>query len=317
MNKFFYALLGFAFTFSVFAAAESPINLGRLSANFEEKIPDEQPVTILMTGDIMLGRYIATLRTRNGGDFPFTNMPEIIEKAKTLASVNNLDLVAANLEGPIVEDQVAYGDMVFRFAPEVSTLLKKVGFTTVSLANNHTYNQKRAGLTETKNWLSKAGINSFGVPDSATDPASFLSYEINGHKIGFLGLNDVDFKVDEETTLAKIKELDTQVDYLIIGIHWGIEYKKTANEHQVDLAHQFIDSGADFIWGTHPHVVQNSEIYNGKSIYYSLGNFVFDQYWSAETQKGLVVVAKLSKDKIETFEMPIEIVNKGEPNLAE
>ena len=71
-----------------------------------------------MTGDIMLGRYIATLRERNGEDFPFTYMPDLIARAKSDLDVEKIDIIAGNLEGPIVEDQIAYGDMVFRFDPK-------------------------------------------------------------------------------------------------------------------------------------------------------------------------------------------------------
>lgn len=316
MKKLFLSLLFLTVPFSIFSAREiSTIEQGEtFNINFDEKSGLETPpVSIIMTGDIMLGRYIATLRARNGGDFPFTYMPDIIARAKSDLGVEKIDLIAANLEGPIVEKQLAYGDMIFRFDPEVATLLKKVGFTTLQLANNHTYNQKKAGLTETEDWLKKAGLDYFGLPD---EPSGFLSYEINGQKIGFLGLDDVDYKLDPDQVEAKIKELDPQVDFLIIGVHWGVEYKATASENQIALAHMFIDSGADFVWGTHPHVVENSEVYNGKIIYYSLGNFVFDQYWSKETQKGLVLALKIDKGEVTVKEIPVNLVNKGEPQPA-
>lgn len=314
MNKVLIPFLVASTVFSVTVAHNEEVQLDKVEATeAEEKVGEQDPVVMLFTGDIMLGRYIATLRSRNGGDFPFTYMPEILSAGKTAIGEDEIDLVIANLEGPVVETQVAYGDMVFRFDPEIATLLKKVGFTTVSLANNHTFNQKRAGYTETRDWLSKAGIDSFGQPDTVDAEWSTKTYEIDGVTVGFLGLNDVDFKLDSAYTLSKIAELDKQVDFLIIGIHWGIEYQKTANASITALAHGFVDNGADMIWGHHPHVVQNWEVYNNAPIYYSLGNFVFDQYWSAETQKGLVVVAKIEEGLITTKEFAIDIVNKGEP----
>lgn len=316
MKKLLLTLLILTVPFSIFSAREVSLSefAKTLSINLEEKSGLETPpVSIIMTGDIMLGRYIATLRERNGEDFPFKYMPDLIARAKSDLDVEKIDIIAGNLEGPIVEDQIAYGDMVFRFDPEVATLLKKVGFTTFQLANNHTYNQKKAGLAETQEWLEKAELDSFGAPDSST---GFIAYEINGQKIGFLGLDDVDYKIDETAVQNQIKELDPLVDFLIIGVHWGIEYKATASDNQVALAHMFIDSGADFIWGTHPHVVENSEVYNGKTIYYSLGNFVFDQYWSKETQKGLVLAVKLDHGVVTVKEIPVNLVNKGEPQPA-
>ena len=312
--------------FSVWAASTpGSTKAVTLSESWEDKqvspeLTESQPVHLLLAGDIMLGRYIATLRQRNGGDFPFSHMPELLKTVEEKLGTDHLDVVAANLEGPIVEKQVAWGDLVFRFDPEVAPLLKKVGFTLFQMSNNHSYNQTRAGFTETQSHLHDAGLDYFGLPDTVSDPSSFISYDFNGTTVGFLGLNDTDFKLDEAATLAKIKELDAQVDALIIGIHWGIEYRTQNTAHQQELAHAFIDSGADFIWGTHPHVVENSEVYNGKTIYYSLGNFVFDQYFSQNVKHGLVlgltVTPATSAEQNTTLtavEIPIELVNGGEP----
>jgi len=279
-----------------------------------QKEGEAQPVNILMAGDIMLGRYIATLREKKGGDFPFTHMPEIIAAVEKALGTDHLDIVAANLEGPIVETQVAWGDLVFRFDPSVAELLKKVGFTTFQTSNNHTFNQMRAGFDETLNRLTAVGIQAFGHPDTPDGPSSLISYDFNGTSVGFLGLNDTDFKLDLPAAEAKIKAAKTTVDVLIIGIHWGIEYKTTASTQQVELAHALIDAGADFIWGTHPHVVENHEVYNGKNIYYSLGNFVFDQYFSADVKKGLVLGLRIDPDgTLTSVEVPVDLVDGGEP----
>lgn len=293
------------------------LNGNKAEEEWEAKQGEEDPIAVLMTGDMMLGRYIATLRERNGGDFPFTYMPEVIDAVETALNVDKLDIIAGNLEGPIVEQQVAYGDLVFRFAPEVAPLLKKVGFTTLQLSNNHTFNQTRAGFTETVNHLHNAGVDGFGHPDTVNGEWSVLRYDFNRTSLAFLGFNDTDFKLNMEEALAKIKELDAQVDVLIVGIHWGFEYEPTARESMVNKAHQFVDAGADFIWGTHPHVIQNHEQYNGKWIYYSLGNFVFDQYWSAPTQEGLVLGLKIEDQNgtltLTPAEIYVDLVNKGEP----
>lgn len=324
MKHFWTPLLLACVLFASVAASnpDQPGNNGSLlTAAWTDKTaqPAPQPVYLMMTGDIMLGRYIATLRERNGGDFPFSLMAEVMSAVETKLGTDHLDIVAANLEGPIVEQQVAWGDLVFRFDPEVSALLKKVGFTTFQMSNNHTYNQTRAGLSETQAHLHDDGLDYFGLPDTANDPSSFITYNFNGTTVGFLGLNDTDFRLDTDAALAKIKELDPTVDVLIVAIHWGVEYRTTNTQHQQDLAHAFIDSGADFIWGTHPHVVENSEVYNGKTIYYSLGNFVFDQYFSSDVKHGLVLGLAITPGTDGTaptltpVEVPVELVNWGEP----
>ncbi len=334
-NIFWMVSLIFVVFFSLIFAALFPQSsvqksslLSRIWDIEEKKFLTKNPeINLILTGDMMLGRYIGTLRERALGDedpsndlFPFTYMPQIFEAAKTALNTDDLDLVLGNLEGPIVEKQVAYGDMVFRFAPEVATLLKKVGFTTLQVANNHTFNQTREGLTETYNHLDAADLDAFGYPDTSYGEFSFIRYDFEGQSLGFLGLNDTDFKMDMDEVTARIKDLDSQVDTLIVGVHWGFEYEPIARDSVVNKAHQMVEAGADFIWGTHPHVVQNSEVYKGTTIYYSLGNFVFDQYWSTETQKGLVLALKISaprveggKAKITVTEIKIDLVNKGEP----
>jgi poly-gamma-glutamate synthesis protein (capsule biosynthesis protein) len=294
-------------------AARVPMPANSLDTVWTSKKSDDG-INILLTGDIMLGRYIETLRAKKGGDFPFSNMPEIITTAKSLLKVDTLDIVAGNLEGPITDKQIAYGDMTFIFKPETAALLKKVGFTTLNLANNHTFNQGRSAYTETRTALTQVGISPFGKPDEVSREFSFTSYNFDGESLGFLGIDDVDFKMDKDAAINLIKELSQEVDTLIVSIHWGTEYVKTASTSITETAHDFVDAGADMIWGHHPHVVQNSEIYNGAPIYYSLGNFVFDQYWSQETQKGLTLAVKVQDGEVSAYEIPVNLVNGGEPH---
>ena len=85
---------------------------------------------------------------------------------------------------------------------------------------------------------------------------------------------------------------------MIVFLHWGEEYQLISSSSQRKLAHSLIDAGADLIIGSHPHVVQEIEKYKGKLIFYSLGNFIFDQYFSRETQKGLAVSLELYPSRI-------------------
>lgn len=286
----------------------------RLDSAWQPKSGVEE-ITMIFTGDIMLGRYIKTLRQRNGGDFPFTYMPEVIQAVKAKLGVEDIDLVVGNLEGPVSgSNYVNPGTaMRFNFDPEVAELLKRKGFTTLSLANNHSYDQGLDAHTESIMHLENAGLDAFGYPDKTDGEHSFIHYQFGDTKVGFLGLNDAVYPLDKAAAIAKIRELDPLVDFLIIGIHWGVEYEPVARPAITEFAHQMVDNGADMIWGHHPHVVQNSEFYQGAPIYYSLGNFTFDQYWSSATQEGLVVGLKLSGGKVSTVEVMVDLVNKGEP----
>ncbi len=332
---FWALLLALATAFSVLAAQMPQADgssIPLFSRPWTDKAAEEKhEVNLLLTGDIMLDRYIATLRERALADqdssndlFPFTHMPEVLDAVETSLNVDALDLVLANLEGPITDSTYKNNGtaMVFNFKPSVADLLKTVGFTTVNMANNHTLDMGKTGPQQTHDYLAAVGIDAFGHPDTPNGDYSFLSYDLNGIKVGFLGFNDAVQHLDKEAALAKIKEVKPEVDVLILAVHWGTEYLKEAPDSIVDLGHQFVDAGVDFVWGTHPHVIENSELYNGKYIYYSLGNFVFDQYWSKATQEGLVLGLKIEENSDGTYtftpkEILVDLVNQGEPKPRE
>lgn len=274
-----------------------------------------ETITILFTGDIMLDRYVKTLRQQNPPPFPFTYMPDIITTIQAKLDAPELDLIVGNLEGPITSTNYTNNGtaMIFNFEPGVVDLLKSAGFTTFSMANNHTLDMGKTGPQQTHDYLAAADIEAFGHPDTPNGEYSFITYDFAGTSVGFLGLNDAVIRLDTDAAIQKIKEVDPLVDYLIIGVHWGWEYEATARESVVAKAHAFVDSGADFIWGHHPHVIQNHETYNGVQIYYSLGNFVFDQYFSNEVREGLVLGLKIENGEITVVEQLVDLVDGAAP----
>lgn len=307
--------VSFGVTLSI-VKPESPL----LGANLQRLWADrynDGPVTMIFTGDIMLGRYIATLRGRNGGDFPFTYMPELLDHFEAELGVEALDLVVGNLEGPISDSTYVNPGtaMRFNFKPESAELLAEAGFTTLSLANNHALDQGSEGYWQSIDYLEAAGLEAFGHPDTHDGPYSFMHYVFSGHSVGLLGLHDVTNKLDQEATKNMIALLNREVDTLIIFIHWGPEYWYDAPQSIKNMAHSFVDNGADLIVGHHPHVIQGSETYKGAPIYYSLGNFVFDQYWSGRTQEGLVLGVRIDDEGLSTVEAKVDLVNQGEPKL--
>jgi poly-gamma-glutamate synthesis protein (capsule biosynthesis protein) len=130
-----------------------------------------------------------------------------------------------------------------------------------------------------------------------------------GMKIGFLGFSDVGpiwlaakedssgiLLVNDDEFTESITHAKSLVDYLIVSIHWGEEYKTVHNAHQEAIAHKVIDAGADLLAGHHPHVAQDIEEYKNGLIIYSLGNYVFDQSFSTNTMKGLNVLVTLEEN---------------------
>ncbi|OGZ78500.1 MAG: hypothetical protein A2528_01625 [Candidatus Staskawiczbacteria bacterium RIFOXYD2_FULL_37_9] len=259
------------------------------------KFPQQKSFArILFVGDLMLDRGIRYYANKNGGN----NF--IFEKIFLTLSEN--DLVVANLEGPITDNKsISSGtapgsanNYFFTFDPGVAKTLFENNIKLVSLGNNHILNFGRGGLAQTKNYLDKANVDYFG----AADYPKTISAEINGIKITFINYNEFSEigELEQKETIEEIEKAKTYSDIIVIYCHWGVEYALTASDSQKNLAHNFINAGADLVIGSHPHVIEPMEIYNGKKIYYSLGNFIFDQYFSEAVRNGLGVAVKINKN---------------------
>jgi len=170
------------------------------------------------------------------------------------------------------------------------------------------------GLAQTRKFLNQSDISYVGEPVGC-------SYDsiLKKQGIVFLAFNKTYLHNCSQSQLINaIKEAREQnkEQFLIVSIHWGEEYKLVASEQQQELAHLFVDAGADLIIGHHPHVTQNIEIYKNKLIFYSLGNFIFDQYFSKDTQQGLAVKVELLKNKAIYYLHPI-LTGTAQPFLME
>lgn len=228
-------------------------------------------------GDIMFDRYVRTLINTYGPDYPFT----------AIRSQLTGDVVMANLEGPITTStSVATNTrLIFTFDPKTAPALKRAGFTTLSLANNHTLNFGQTGLTATRTTLRANGLNFFGDPSNRTD--YHLTKTINGRRVTFLGYHGLAKGI--ETVLTDVRRAHAKGELVIVMAHSGTEYNLKFTARQQTDYRRLIDAGADVIIAAHPHVVEPIEIYKNKLIAYSLGNFVFDQYFSSDTQQGLML----------------------------
>lgn len=279
----------------------------------KKESPDSQPknITILFGGDLGLDRYIRQVGEKKGYDFMF-------EKLDPLLQGNDLNVV--NLEGPITDKPsisltsafATKENYVFTFDPETAGILKKHNISLVNLGNNHILNFKEDGVRQTEKYLQDAGVNYIGSPidDSAS---KFQVLAFSNFKIAFVNYNQFAYQ-GKEKALEDILNAKLKSDLVILYAHWGKEYELQPLESVKDLAHEFVDAGADLIIGSHPHVVQGKEVYKGKTIYYSLGNFIFDQYFQKETTEGLAVKATINPETIGiTFqEIPLKLQNNGQ-----
>ncbi len=290
----------------------SPL-IARVATPRSVPVPKE-PVTLLFAGDVMLGRYVGTLIAEHGGEYPFEKIaPDIQRRAP--------DFFIANLEGPItllnapdarVSPEQPYS-MRFSFDPNVLTSLTYAGFTHLSLANNHIFDQGTVGAKETSAYLTSAGISPIGFRDG-TALGTVSEVHKNGHGIALIGLDTTVIKHDQMELAHALSAFPSDT-FVIVFVHWGNEYETTHSSEQEAFAHFLIDNGVDLIIGSHPHVVQDVGTYKGRAIFYSLGNFVFDQYWNSDVQTGLMVKVTLD-DKVSYEEIPIQSIH-SQPFVAD
>lgn len=246
-----------------------------------------------------------------GGDMMFDRMISYRYPQNNLVNVmKNLgdrffwgtDASIVNLEGPIAESyakpNIAVNNLSFRFPPKTVDVLKYLHLDGASLANNHTLNGGTAMLANTKAVLLNAGIAAIG--DQTHVGEQTFNYQKNN--ITVITINTLE---DGTNLESRIKAAKATGNFVLVFPHWGSEYSQTHSRSQEVLARAWIDAGADLVIGSHPHVVQDAQVYKGKPIFYSLGNLVFDQTFSAETQRGLVIAGKISADKLTLVLLPV------------
>jgi AmmeMemoRadiSam system protein B len=265
---------------------------------------EKKDIQILFTGDLMFDRGIRYYADKNGSN------EYIFEKIYT--TLSNNDLVVSNLEGPITDNPSTSAGTApgseknysFTFDKSVAKTLFLQNIKLVSLANNHTLNFHTAGLKSTEKYLSEAGVEYFGSPEGNKS----IIKEIDGVKIAFVAYNEFygDSSTEQIKTIEEIKKLKKEADLVIVFSHWGVEYSVIPVDSVKNLAHQFVDAGADLIIGSHPHIIEPLETYNGKRIYYSLGNFIFDQYFNENVRNGRGVIVKINP---ETKELEFKELN--------
>ena len=241
--------------------------------------------SILFTGDILLDRGVRKVIEHHGIDYLFTRQMDSLFRASQVV-VGNLECPATSIKAPVQKR------FIFRGEPEWLYALKKHGFTHLNLANNHSIDQGRKGLTDTKENILKAKLEPVGMGKNlqeAAQPTLLTSHPRKVWLIASLGMALENFAylpdrpcVNTERTqeiitrIRDIKQKDPQA-VVIVSIHWGGEHTlKPVPSQRLD-AHRLINAGADALICHHTHTLQTIEHYKGRDIYYSIGNFIFDQ----------------------------------------
>lgn len=287
---------------SLFTTQPSLSPLGMPKLPTKAATPTPVSVTFGLVGDLGLGRHItSTARAKNDFSWSFQGISPWLTQN---------DFTLANLESPIIVS-CPYGPTgTFTFCGDTRFLPHLQSFV-FNLNNNHILNYGLDGLNQTKNLL-----DSNTIPHVYDKPLIFTQNDI---KFGLLGYDFITYpKLFQAEILQAVKDLRPRVDWLIVSLHWGNEYLPQPEAWRVKFAHDLIDAGVDLIHGHHPHVWQEPEIYKGKPIFYSFGNFIFDQSWSHETSHSQIARFTLKSDFTYNYDLfPVEIRFNSQPHLME
>lgn len=275
----------------------------------------EQEIRIAACGDIMMDRGVASTMRKLGESWPFSGLSGLLSGA---------DIAFANLETSVSErgSRIDGKGIWFRSRPEHLQLLSDAGIDIVSAANNHIMDYGLTALTDTLSHLDAAGIRHAGAGRNIEEARQGAILEANGLKVGFLAysdFHDIFWSFTERFTFAAtgsragmapaitslmvedVRRMKRAADFVVVSVHWGQEYMRFPDNLQVERAHALADAGADLVLGHHPHVLQPVECYKGSIIFYSLGNFIFDQEGEGQTESMIATVS----------------LRKGQPHEAE
>lgn len=271
-------------------------------------------LSITFTGDLLLDRGVRQYVEHRGIDYVFSPFVDSVFQSS--------DLVVANLECPATKiKQPAYKQFIFRAEPEWLPSLKAHGITHLNLANNHSVDQGRRGLADTMKNIEEAGMIPVGAGDNmqeASRPVLLASVPRKVYLLSSLQMPLENFSYLPEKTSVSHEDIDSllvrvrqlkvkdQQCYVIVSLHWGGEHTLKPVPQQCQQAHLLIDAGADALICHHTHTLQTIEQYKGKPIYYSIGNFIFDQQKPINT-KACMVKVTITKESSHVETIPIEI----------
>ncbi len=261
-------------------------------------LSNNEPISIMFAGDTLFDWSVRDAINEHGPDYPFQYVKDSVQQA---------DLAILNLETAVTLEEEKDPVQLYNFKSDPIALegVKNAGFDMVSLANNHAMDYQIDGFLDTLQYLEQYGIKHVGAGRNMEEAYKAQTIEIHGKRIKILGFsrfipavrwyeNDgpvIASAYQQERVLETIAAEKKDADYVLVYMHWGVEKNNQPEAWQRQFAIEMIDSGADAIIGSHPHVLQGFEYYGDNPIAYSLGNFLFPDYVTGKTaQTGLLTV---------------------------
>ena len=271
-------------------------------------------LTVVLTGDILLDRGVRRTIEQHGADHLFsTGVDSVLSAAQVV--VGNLECPATHIKAPV---QKRY---IFRAEPEWLDVLHRHGFTHLNLANNHSIDQGRKGLTDTQQNVVTAGMVPIGAGQNMDEAAQPVLLAEKPRRVWLvpslrLALENYAYLTDKPCVsqepmdsltarVSRLRKADTTA-VIIVSLHWGGEHTLRPVPRQRVEAHRLIDAGADILVCHHTHTLQTIEQYRGKWIYYSVGNFIFDQPKPLNSRACMVKLC-ITPDSMGVETIPVDI----------
>lgn len=288
--------------------------------------PTDPAITIAAVGDVYLGAWLEGAIRKEGPDYPWRGTEKILKAA---------DIAVCNLESALSTKSKIFQRKTWTLKahPDTVKSLPAGGFKVATLANNHMMDFGPEALRETLETLDKEGILHTGAGMNLEAARMPAVVEIKGQKVAFLAYGKIfpdSFYAHQNKAgiapgsvalvEADVKKAKETAQYVVVSYHWGAELVKTPRDYQRNLAHATIDAGADLVIGHHPHILQGLELYKGRVIAYSLGNFAFGSLTKTPLSGGILTVTLQGGRTIEAKLWPANVNNyqvRYQPQLLE
>lgn len=271
-------------------------------------------LNIIFTGDILLDRGVRRVINHHGVDHLFSDGIDSVFRSAQIV-VGNLECPATKIESPV------FKQYIFRSEPEWLDTLRQHGITHLNLANNHSIDQGREGLLDTKRNIKAAGMVPIGAGASMREAAGPVLLASSPRKVWLvpslrLALENYSYLTDKPCVsqepmdslmqrVFQLRKADSTA-VIIVSLHWGGEHTSKPVPRQRMEAHQLILAGADALICHHTHTLQTIETFRGKPIYYSIGNFIFDPTHPINAE-ACIVRLRITSDTINTETLPVQI----------
>jgi len=271
-------------------------------------------LNVIFTGDILLDRGVRRVIEHHGVGHLFSDgIDSVFQSAQVV--VGNLECPATKIKAPV------FKRFIFRGEPEWLDTLRQHGITHLNLANNHSIDQGREGLIDTKRNIIAAGMVPIGAGENMQEASEPVLLASEPRKVWLvpslrLALENYAYLTDKpcvsqepmDSLLSRVYHLRQQdsTAVIIVSLHWGAEHKLEPVPRQKHDAHMLCLAGADMLVCHHTHTLQTIEDFRGHKIYYSIGNFIFDQSKPLNSE-ACIVRLTITADSLDVETIPIEI----------